>query len=137
MLHLRLFERAFQVDGPACPKARLLYDILIRGTCMQLTMICRLEMFVAVDAGDRSAEIDQVSNVSVISCYYRRTRKMVRELMVIWYGGNAVLCPTCLIHVCAVRTPHQGLMMSSILHTPTVQRATISLHLQLLLAYVQ
>jgi len=36
-------------------------DILIRGTCMQLTTICRSKMFVAVDAGDRSAEMDQVS----------------------------------------------------------------------------
>jgi len=29
---------------------------------LQLTTVCRSEMFMAVDAGDRSAEVDQVSS---------------------------------------------------------------------------
>jgi len=62
VLHLRMFGRAFQIDGPACPKARLpQVDTSIHRN-LPLTTICRSEMFVAVDAGDRSAEIDQVSS---------------------------------------------------------------------------
>ena len=52
---------------PTCPNARLPYvDSLIRETTYQLSTANRWQMYVAVDAGDRSAEVDQVSRSQAV-----------------------------------------------------------------------